>query len=176
MVQVVRSAGLLVVAVLAFLLAACSVGHVYAQWGVAVSKIAIGGEDTDFGFKVVGPGGQVEDFVLKDGEWWGAPGIAGDWVFTETAIPPGWVLRSIDCRSLDGDGESSWEVDLANARVTVHLALYEDVYCTFINQRIAVGGVVTPVSRLGILAPWLAVIGLVVCMTIVVVVVKKRRL
>lgn len=73
MVQVVRSAGLLVVAVLAFLLAACSVGHVYAQWGVAVSKIAIGGEDTDFGFKVVGPGGQVEDFVLKDGEAWGRP-------------------------------------------------------------------------------------------------------
>ena len=157
-----RSFKLLAVAVLAFVLAASSVGHVYAQWGVAVAKIAIGGEDTDFGFKVVHPSGQVETFLLKDGGWKGWLGVAGDYVFTETAIPPGWVLRSIDCTLFDEDGQSSWEVDLANARVTVH-ALYEYVSCIFINERIAVapvGGIIEPVNKLNVLAPYLALFGL----------------
>jgi hypothetical protein len=169
-----RSVNLLLVAVLAVVLAASSAGHVYAQWSISVRKIAIGGEDTDFGFKVVHPGGQVETFLLKDGGWKGWPGVVGDYVFTEMAIPPGWVLRSIDCTLFDEDGQSSWEVDLANARVTVH-ALYEYVSCIFINERIAVGGVVAePVKTFAILGPWLAVIGLVGCVTAVAVVVKKR--
>jgi hypothetical protein len=175
---IMRSASLFAVAVLAVVLALSSAGHVYAQWGVVVSKIAIGGEDTVFGFKVVHPSGQVETFLLKHDEWWEWLGVAGDYVVTETAIPPGWVLTSIDCgfNFIEPSPESSWEVDLANARVTVHLALEESVVCDFINERIAVGGVVAePVKTFAILGPWLAVIGLVGCISTVVVVAKKRR-
>jgi hypothetical protein len=39
----------------------------------------------------------------------------------------------------------------------------------------AVGGLVTPVNTLAILGPWLAIIGLVGCISTVVVVAKKRR-
>jgi len=164
-----RSFKLLAVAVLAFVLVASSAGHVYAQWGVAVAKIAIGGEDTDFGFEVVHPGGQVETFLLKDGGWKGWLGVAGDYVFTETAIPPGWVLRSIDCTLFDEDGQSSWEVDLANARVTVH-ALYEYVSCIFINERIPVapvGGFMEPVDKLTVFTPYLAFLGIIAAVAIV---------
>jgi hypothetical protein len=46
---------------------------------------------------------------------------------------------------------------------------------TFGNAAAAVGGVVIPVSTFAILAPWLAVIGLVGCIGTIAVVVKKRR-
>jgi hypothetical protein len=39
----------------------------------------------------------------------------------------------------------------------------------------AVGGVVIPANTLALVAPWLAVIGLVGCIGIVVVVAKKRK-
>ena len=46
---------------------------------------------------------------------------------------------------------------------------------TFGNPAAAVGGVVIPVNTFAVLAPWLAVIGLVGCIGTVVVVAKKRR-
>jgi hypothetical protein len=50
-----------------------------------------------------------------------------------------------------------------------------DLTLTFGNAAAAVGGVVIPVRTFAVLAPWLAVIGLVGCIGTIAVVVKKRR-
>jgi hypothetical protein len=50
-----------------------------------------------------------------------------------------------------------------------------DLVLTFGNAVAAVGGVVIPVKAFAVLAPWLAVIGLIGCISTVVVVAKKRR-
>lgn len=50
-----------------------------------------------------------------------------------------------------------------------------DLTLTFGNAAVPVGGVVIPVNVFAVLAPWLAVIGLVGCIGTVVVVAKKRR-
>jgi hypothetical protein len=50
-----------------------------------------------------------------------------------------------------------------------------DLTLTFGSAAVAVGGVVIPVSTLAVLAPWLAIIGLVGCIGTVVVFARKRR-
>jgi len=57
---------------------------------------------------------------------------------------------------------------------TCHLGVL-DLVLTFGNAAAAVGGVVIPVKAFAVLAPWLAVIGLVGCIGTVFVVAKKRR-
>ena len=52
----------------------------------------------------------------------------------------------------------------------------DTVSCKFINSpTLAVGGVVEDLNTFALVAPWLAVIGLVGCISTVVVVAKKRR-
>jgi hypothetical protein len=50
-----------------------------------------------------------------------------------------------------------------------------DLVLTFGNAAAAVGGIVIPVRTFAVLAPWLAVIGLVGCIGTIVVVAKKHR-
>lgn len=63
---------------------------------------------------------------------------------------------------------ATWFCDLGQPS-HLHLTL------TFGNAAAPVGGVIIPVSALGVLAPWLAAVGIVGCIVTVLAVAKKRR-
>jgi len=191
-----RSARLLAFAVFAVLLAASMFYPIAAQPPAAeitIAKVTTNGDHTTlfhFTFTSLGggagslsiPGGEHESIVAE---------LPTDTFTVVETVPSGWVLRSISCSvpligavagslsvasypsQIDG---SSWTVDLAHHSVTIDLAEGDYVICTFTNDpAVPVGGFVEPVNTLAILAPWLALIGLVGCIGIVVVVAKKRH-
>ena len=150
---------------------------------ILARKVAPGGGDTYFHIEIGAYWGS-NGYLLADGEETDppthpGPDYLGEHYIAELDIPSGWVLQSISCQiTSDSSTPSSYQVDLANSRVIIQYNDPNDlVECTFTNGRpstIPVGGVVVPANTFAILAPWLAVIGLVGCIGTIAVVAKKR--
>jgi hypothetical protein len=191
-----RSARLLAVAVLAVLLAVSMFYPVAAQppaGEITIAKETTNGDHTTkFDFTFTADSDSFSDsFSIPGGEHVTEGQLdPGTYTVVET-VPRGWILRSISCiastptaivgsisvasypSQIDG---SSWTVDLVHHSVTIDYALEDIVVCTFTNDPVGpVGGLVEPINTLAVLAPWLAVIGLVGCIGTVAVIAKKRQ-
>jgi hypothetical protein len=177
-----RSIRFLAVAVLAVVLVASVFFPVAAQGGggtIVITKITTNNDlTTSFPFAPIflSPSSHL-DLEISGGQSISITTDAGDYPVIET-VPTGWVLREIGCSS---GQPNSFDI-LPGEGAIIHLKAGDTVRCTFTNCPLAdcpapeaVGGVVTSVSTLSILAPWLAVIGLVGCIGTAVAVAKKRH-
>jgi hypothetical protein len=164
------------VAVLAVLLVASSLSFASAQIAAAtitIVKLTTNGDTTTpFNFAIF-PGTSkytMLNFDLRGGETEETElAVPGDWRVQES-IPSGWVLEGIVC-GLTG-ATSTWEIDIGNAQVIIHIAKEEWVVCTFTNApgpAVPVGGFVEPVNKLAVAAPYLALFGIVAAAVAVVV-------
>jgi hypothetical protein len=173
-----RSASLFAVVVLAVLLAASMFSPVAAPLldpFIDIFKVTTNGDTTTmFHFDVSGPfafacdltGGTFPYNLCTVNAARG-----GDYTVVET-VPPGWVLKDVACTSTLG---TSTFTRTANG-VTVHFAEGDEALCTFTNSPAeAVGGVVIPANTFALVTPWLAVIGLVGCISTAVVIRRKRH-
>ncbi len=104
--------------------------------------------------------------------------VPGDVEFkvTETeprVTPGGYKLAKVECWSADPTWE---EFTVASTTVTIQLS-GQDVECIFTNERWPppVGGYVIPVNKLGLLAPWLALVAMASFTALTVALVKRRR-
>jgi hypothetical protein len=169
---------------LVFVLAVSLVSPAAAAEGIRINKVTTNNDSTTvfligvsregslvFGFDLVGGGGAMSS---------GSTGAIdpGDYTLQEK-VPRGWVLWDISCSALSEENTFDF---LPGEGVIVHYRMSEDlVTCTLTNCPLgdcpeeAVGGVVTTANTLALVAPWLAVIGLVACIGTVVVVARKRR-
>lgn len=181
---IMRSARLLGVAVLAVLLAASSFSPVFASGYIAIHKVTTNGDTTTwFYFDTDGPG-LGGTFILVGGASNSFSGPASGWfpegeyTFTED-VPAGWVLAGVDCADTEFNSVADFDYIPGGVTITLSGCGAEGcsvlIDCTFTNSPAAVGGVVTPTNMFAIVAPWLAVIGLLGCIATVAVVVKKRR-
>jgi hypothetical protein len=174
-----------VVAVLAVILVASLFSPAAASGYIAIHKVTTNGDTTTwFYFDTDGPGlGGTFILVGDASNSFSGPASGwfpqGEYTFTED-VPPGWVLR-VSC--VDAVVPSVADFDYISGGVTITLSgcdtegCFVVIDCTFTNSPIgpAVGGVVLPANNFAIIAPWLAVIGVVGCIGTVVVVAKKRR-
>ena len=97
--------------------------------------------------------------------------VSGTYTITETNLAPAFDLTDITC----SDGSPG---NVGTGEATVSLQAGETVTCTFTNTYVPpvpVGGIVVPVSRLGLVAPWMGVAALAGLAALVVVVVRRRR-
>jgi hypothetical protein len=185
-----RPARLLAVAVLAVVLVGLSLTALrpaFAQppsgqvgFGKACISKPTDAADVMFHFAVTEPGNQEGRIDLPCDVGYAYSGVPADvtYVFTELVSenPPGWVFKDITCEQIAGNGQTGWEIE--GPSVTIHHDTANDiVFCSFTNRgpSPAVGGVPAPVNTVTILAPWLAVVGLVGCIGTVVVVAKKHQ-
>jgi hypothetical protein len=105
----------------------------------------------------------------------------GTYTVTETdpAVTPGdYTLTDVECveETLDGKSWASPSLLKAATRtVTIELPPGKKVTCTFTNRRMPVGGFIVPVSRLGLVAPWLGLAALASLAIVTVSLVRKRR-
>ena len=84
--------------------------------------------------------------------------------------------------SVRGEGTSTWSAE--GSRLVIQYSEGDTVDCSVWNSpetppvepEAPVGGVVMPANTLALVAPWLAVIGVVACIGTAVVVAKKREL
>lgn len=185
--MIMRSAGLFVVLALVSVLAASSLSPVFAVEGaITLKKITTNGDTTtNFYFFVYEPDGSWTQFGLRGGDEQSEGRIEdpdpGKYTVSEEAGSGDWIL-TVFCEGLiDVPQPSTFEyVSASSGTLGGVIIIYvegDTVDCTFTNSPAkAVGGVVTPTNTFALVAPWLAVIGLVGCMTIVIVVGKKRRL
>jgi hypothetical protein len=152
----------------------------YLPGTITIRKDADPADGTNFTFS----GGQVggppqetwtlDDAVPDDGDaftdsrtWTDLQ--PGTYFATETPIPAGWDLSSIVC--VDPDGGTT--TNLGTATATIDLDADETVTCTFTNvPQVPVGGIVVPVNKLGLLAPWM---GLAALAALGFALVRKRR-
>lgn len=179
---IMRSVRLFAVAVLAVILAITLFSPVAAISGITIKKITTNGDTTtQFGFVLSGQvsgavsGGQLPaGFNLVGGGTYpiySAP--TGDYTVTEV-VPSGWVLTKVYCEGTVSLPPYSTFTYIPGG-VVIHFVEGDFVICGFTNSPAApVGGLVMPANTFAILAPWLAVIGLVGCIGTVVVA-KKRR-
>jgi len=124
----------------------------------------------DFGIGLPG-------FTLGDGGWleFNVPVIAFSYTITET-LPIGWELTGVVCETDDENDTSSW----SGNTLTIDLDAGETITCTFTNgvpppPPEPIGGIVVPVNRLELLAPWLDLVALASLAALTVVVVRRRR-
>jgi len=184
-----RSASLFAVAVLTVILALSSFSPVAASGAITVKKLTTNGDATTiFEFRVTAPcNPNCIDFAplfLAGGEEGPLKYISGSNVYTvKEVVPDGWVLYDISCEGppVVGREPSSFEFILG-VGVIITLVAPDSVTCTFTNCPVgncpspeAVGGAVTTVNTFSVLAPWLAVIGLIGCVGTAVVVGRKRH-
>jgi hypothetical protein len=168
---------LFAVTVLTVILAASLFSPVAASGYVTINKVTTNGDITTIfaftsgfdtqGFQLVGGGSKL--FSAPAGGF--EPGSYG---VTEI-VPPGWVLTNVECTALNNLPVTT-TFTYRPGGVDIKITAIDGVDCTFTNSPIspAVGGVVMPANTLAILAPWLAVIGVVGCLGTVAAVVKKR--
>jgi hypothetical protein len=100
---------------------------------------------------------------------------AGKYSVTEADPTPfGFDLIDVDCE--DPDGGSF--IDLNARTATIDLDAGETITCTFTNgvPPEPVGGIIVPVSRLGLLAPWLGLAALASLAALTVTLVRRRKL
>jgi len=96
----------------------------------------------------------------------------GTYFATETPIPPGWNLSSIVCV----DPDNGTTTDMGTATATIDLDPGETVTCTFTNvPQVPVGGIVVPVNKMGLLAPWMELAALASLAALTVALVRRRR-
>jgi len=164
-----RSANLFVVALLGVILAVSSFNPVAAVSGIWIAKVTTNGDTTtSFVFEA---SWDPEHIQLKSGMnavWFSPPLASGVYTVKELG-PAGWALR-VGCVG----AESTFTYIPGGVRITYVAG--DAVVCSFTNSPAPVGGVVIPANNFAIVAPWLAVIGLVGCVGTVVVVAKKRGL
>ena len=163
------SARLFVVALLGVILAVSSFNPVAAVSGIWIEKVTTNGDTTtSFVFEA---SWDPEHIQLKSGMnavWFSPPLASGVYTVKELG-PAGWALR-VDCVG----AESTFTYIPGGVRITY--VAQDAVSCTFTNSPAApVGGVVMAANTLALVAPWIAVIGLVGCISTAVVVAKKRR-
>jgi hypothetical protein len=85
-------------------------------------------------------------------------------------VPPGWVLVDISCQgeAKVGAEPSTFEF-MPGEGVIIHFVEPDLVRCTFTNSPVApVGGVMEPVNKLSIIAPYLTFFGLIVAFAVVI--------
>jgi hypothetical protein len=171
-----RSASLFAVLALVFVLAVSSFSPVAAVGGITIVKATTNGDTTTmFHLTISGPfSGSPAEWDIPSGDGGTITGPAGVYTVIEE-VPLGWVL-TVRC-----DGFIStypWSTfEYITGGVIITYVAADIVGCKFINspETPPVGGVVIPANTLALVAPWLAVIGLVGCIGTVVVVAKKRR-
>jgi hypothetical protein len=183
---VTRSFRLLAVVVLAVVLVACSFRPVLAQGGtIRVIEVTTNNDaTTEFHFTIFSlpveftlTGGSQSDNFLPEGSH-----------IIQQTVPPGWVLTDISCEFLDSAqggevfavgslGVASYgpqfgapQYDLADHSVTLYLAVDSVAICTFTDAPgpvAPVGGIVEPVNQLAVLAPYLALFGVIGAVAVV---------
>jgi hypothetical protein len=168
---------LFAVAVLAVLLAASLFSPVAASGGIYIDKVTTNGDTiTLFHFTFTYPDGSVHAFDLVGGGSAVTSGdlAPGDYRAIEE-VPPGWVV-TVRCEGLINVGDVSEFTYIPEGVIITYVA-EDTVFCAFTNSPVApaVGGVVLSLNTLVLVAPWLAVIGLVGCVGIVVLVLRKRE-
>jgi hypothetical protein len=95
---------------------------------------------------------------------------SGIYLVTETPIPRGWDLASIVCDDPDST------TNLGTATATIDVDPGETVTCTFTNvPEVPVGGIVVPVNKMGLLAPWMGLVTLAGLAVLGVVLVRRRK-
>jgi hypothetical protein len=165
---------LFAVAVLAIILAASLFSPVAAfDGGIMITKVTTNGDVTTiFEFSISND--IVLYFDLIGGESQYVPLVSGAYTVKEV-VPSGWVL-TVTCEgTINVPPVSTFEY-IPGEGVIMHYVANDAVTCTFTNSpEQAVGGAVLPANNFAIVAPWLAVIGLVGCIGTVVVAAKKRR-
>jgi hypothetical protein len=175
-----RSVRLFVVAVLAVILAASLFSPAAAFQGIRVEKVTTNGDTTTiFVFDTSGSG--LVDFQLVGG---GSTvfGLlpAGEYTITEK-VPDGWFVADISCEGVVGFPEPSEFEFIPGEGVVISYVAEDTVTCVFTNSPVPppevppVGGVVLPANTHALFAPWLAVIGLIICIGTAVVVAKRRQ-
>lgn len=135
--------------------------------------------------RTVPPGGTGFEFTnpfgigppslsINDGDTLHIPFVpAGKYSVTEADPTPfGFDLIEVDCE--DPDGGSS--VDLGARTVTIDLDAGETITCTFTNgiPPVPVGGIAVPVSKLGLVAPWLGLAALASLAVLTIALVRRR--
>jgi hypothetical protein len=200
---VTRSFRLLAVVVLAVVLAACSLRPALAFYPqeIFVSEVTTNNDSTtEFHFTAFSA---PVEFTLTGGSQWesGDSLSIGSHIIRQT-VPSGWVLTDISCRYLADDvvsvggnvfavgslgvasyeptdHASDWIVNLADHSVTITLASFDYVACTFTDDPAPavgapVGGFVEPINQLAVVGPYFALAGLIAVATVVAVVLRKR--
>jgi hypothetical protein len=175
-----RYASLFAVTVLGVILAASLFSPVAAISGIEIAKVTTNGDSTTFFyFTFVGGGldllfglyggGPAQDIFASDLQ----PGVA--YTVHET-VDAGWALTNVLCEGTVSVPTPSTFTYISGG-VIITFAEGDFVTCTFTNSPISpvVGGVVMPANNFAIVAPWLAIIGLVGCIGTAVVVRKKRH-
>jgi len=148
------------------------------QPGITIVKVTTNDDTTKVFHFTESFAGQVSSFDLRGGESLPPVGISYDWqpgvhTFLED-VPPGWVLE-VSC------GAEGSTFNYIPGGVQITFVEGGAVECKFINSPappvggVAVGGVVLPANTFALVAPWLAVIGLVGCIGIAAMIVKRRR-
>jgi len=174
-----RSAAL--IALLVAALGILSVLVVHAQGGSGTGTITIkkqtqppGG--VDFEFKDNIPVGPLPFWYLDDGQEQPFGNVpAGTYRVTETdpAVKPGgYTLTKVVCVATNDPLWASYT--LATTTVTIQFT-DQTVECTFTNSRIPVGGLIVPVSKLGLLMPWLGLAALASLATVMLALLRRRR-
>jgi hypothetical protein len=169
---------LFAVLALVLVLGVSSFSPVAAAGYIAINKVTTNGDTTtEFPFQVSGD--LSDNFELASGD---QPHLIypGETVKVTVieVVPDGWFISDISCEGLPVVGrEPSSFTMIPGEGVVIEFVAPDTVTCTFTNSPVApaVGGVVMPANTLAIVAPWLAVIGVVGCIGIVVVARKKRH-
>ena len=111
--------------------------------GVTITKVAPGGEDTEFPFEHAEDGGEIFSFPLLGGHSEGGPFSSTS---TVTELPlEGWVLTDIEC---ENTGATSF--DITDNGFTATCDGSGDVTCTFFN--VPVSSNIPTLSEWGMIA------------------------
>jgi len=159
-------------------LAGSSFSPAAAIGGIEVAKVTTNGDTTTkFPFQVSGLFSFYFELAGSEYPRFMSLGDSGDVKIIEL-VPEGWYISDISCEGQAKVGsEPSTFTFIPGEGVTITFVAPDYVVCTFTNSPItpAVGGVVIPANTLALVAPWLAVIGLVGCIATVAVIIRKRR-
>jgi len=162
---------------------------------IIIKKVTDPAGGTGFQFTNDIPGGPTP-FTINDGQQRQfEPVPLGTHTVTETnpsVMPGGYTLTDVTCEEEGGGpgrrsststilefGQLPSTGDVGTRTATIGLDDGETVTCTFTNTYapppVPVGGISVPVSKLGLLAPWLGLVGLASLAALTVVLVRKRR-
>lgn len=153
----------------------------YADNGgtITIEKQTVPPGGTGFEFRDNIPGGPPPFWYLNDGQQQPFNSVPpGTYRVTETdpvVKPGGWILANVECWATPDD--FNWTYTVATTTVTIQLTNHQ-VECIFTNERPPsppVGGYVVPVNKLGLLAPWLALVAMASFAALTVTLVKRRK-
>jgi hypothetical protein len=162
---------------------------------ISVGKVTTNGDTTTLFHFTLSSGGQVVGTAdLTGGTIPHAFDVASGTFILQETVPSGWVLTDISCRYLaddvvsvggnvfaagslgvasyePADTISTWTVNLADHSVTIIFDDVNIVGCTFTNAPAPagapVGGIVEPVNKLAVFAPYLALLGVIATVAVI---------